>query len=554
MFNIGDKVKITAEGMGMAFNGHEETVFDVFDVKHQEKGEYHYEIQLALDGFVFANKYNKNVTWFKGRRFALVKNAIIKDAPKCVDAEGQELKVGDLVSIVARKVGQYRITKFDLVEGRWDARLEYVQSKYVHRGSNDPDDNDPPIRGFDKWFKSGSYPASHVYKVDPAVEGFIGFYYVRDGKDLLFCVARSVADQKKMKLQIVGSLNGEDQSYIGDIIQEFPANLQYLNYNDQTLNIIAQSQLEGAYGKRINNVAEDAPVDEEKLQKELAELLKPLIEDNNNKETFYARRGPADFTVVNHHNNKLYSKCSFGEPCHYDLKKAGYNNINARSRPYTVVQWLGRINALLQDECKEGALATAAWIVTGPWKKAFKPKQDISKGYVEVNVDRTGNEIGSALLAIRQLTEFAGQSITIAKLLKLGIDMPIAWLLSFRVSWNEAKKCFTSGGLEDRGHTMLHSSSRMDEVLRFLKKGLPKEVVENRSYRNWQGYDNIYSVMDEEITSYGRANDKDSVREWFHNHLKFEVTGRGFDQKSEAKPEHLLEVAALIKARMGEIK
>jgi hypothetical protein len=554
MFDIGDKVKITEAGMGMAFNGHEETVFVVFDIKRQEQGENHYEIQLSLDGVLFTNKYNKNINWFKGRRFALAENAIIKDAPpKCVDAEGKELKVGDLISIVARKVGQYRITKLDLIDGHWNVHLEYIQSKCVHQGSADPDDNDPPIKGFDKWFKSGSYPARHVYKVDPAFDGFIGFYYIRGGKDLMFCVGRSVANQKKMKLQIVGSLNGEDQSYIGDIIQESPDNLQYLDYADRSLNQISKNQLEGVYGKRVNNVAEDVPMDEEKLQKELAELLKPLIEKNNNKNTFFGT-GPADFTVVNHHNNHLYSKCSFGEPCHYDLKKAGYKNLNARSRPYTVVQWLGRINALLQDECKEGALATAAWIVTGPWKKAFKPKQDISKGYVEVNVDRTGNEIGSALLAIRQLTEFAGQSITIAKLLKLGIDMPIAWLLSFRVSWNETKKCFTCGGLEDRGHTMLHSSSRMGEVLRFLKKGLPKEVVENRSYRNWQGYDNIYSVLDEEITSYGRANDKDSVKEWFRNHLKFEVTGAGFDKKTEAKPEHLLEVAAIIKARMGEIK
>lgn len=558
-FKVGDKVYI--RDLGLAFVDEKDTLFIVSNIRRKANGKQ--QIQLIKNGQVDIFMSN-NMSWWAAERFIYAEEK--KAKVPFADASGIEMKVGDFIGagglgVNDRGLASYIVTNRRVgIEGDEvmlsQARIAYAHPELDRLAADQEIEGHKKIYHSDKLEDLGWY-SPDAFRVMKKEDGIKGAYFYGAGHIWL---AYANVDRRRniTRFQVVGHQDGPNHKGPYEL-----GEMKEINWQEAGLTIFQQELWvnvafnikAGSYGKpEVNVFNPEEAVDIEKLNEELKKLVAEKMEKAKDPQTEGFRGGPADFTVINSLGNKLVHKCDFGVACHYDLKKAGYANLSGRSKPFALLAYVNRIEHNLRGKAREAAQATADWIIKkSPWKDAFiktSYKKALEEGLF-VNIERTGNEIGSALIALRQLTEFPNQSATLAELRELEIPIEAAWILTFGVSHNNG--VFTRGGLANRGHVMMHDSTSLKMLASFFKNGLPKEVNEKRAYRNWQGYDAIYGVIDPACNNYG--NDRvpaDALKNFFVANLEVEMEGHGFARKAKVSVESIKKTSDLIMKAIKE--
>lgn len=272
-----------------------------------------------------------------------------------------------------------------------------------------------------------------------------------------------------------------------------------------------------------------------------------VVNSDNESYTDNAWNALASFIIVaRKEDGTLIDKTAYDGPCHYDLRKKGYEYLPTDCNAVALIDFSHRYK-LLDDSIQNAAKSFIKFIaLESPWKDCYIKTRNRYSNVWHMNVKRSGNELASACIAMRQAFEFGKFFLPMWQwLLEQNIDKRVAWLISYFISKKGDEFQFSSW---HGGHDVMSTSAYYEDVFSFLANGLPGEVTD--SYSEVMNYDDVYGVIGVEI-SWTSPN---GIENFIKHNCYERVTGSGFDVKKVIPEKSVLDLCALIASKIEEAK
>ena len=264
----------------------------------------------------------------------------------------------------------------------------------------------------------------------------------------------------------------------------------------------------------------------------------------------------ASFIVINQNVDGSYeSRMLFDGPCHWDLKREGYDGeFEDGSKPVAVVDSVIRIRGLNKELRDVAKKYVCYFAYESPWSVCYddsiRRNQRAGKRFSyfwHMNLQVSGDMLASACIGMRQVTEEYYNILPMFKwCLEQGFSNTVSYILSYYMGRNEQGRFFH----QDNGcsHCHIGSYASKDDVLNLFANGIDTEGQE-LSYQDCQMYYDVYGVV-----GHYRYNETDKMRGWIRDHTPEKYTGDGFNRKSEIAEADVHKLAALIEQEIKERK